>query len=186
MVLPLLAYCCVAVAVLALPARRRRPLLVAGPVAVLVLAGRLAWQLAHPNVFFGIRARFPEALALVDGPLLVALLAIAAATVATQRIQGVLLGTGLMLTALATVPALDASRVSFAPPGMYFPPEPLVTTGYRWLSAVHLVYDYHERQVLPAVLALAQVVGALLVTVGAVRAGSGQRAPGGPGGDPGT
>jgi len=186
-VVPLLGYGCLAVAVLASPARRRRLLLsVAGPVGLLALAGWIAWQLWRPEPMFLDRARFPEALALIAGPLLVALLAIGATTLATQRVQAGLLTAGMLLTALATVPALDLYRVTFAPPDVHFPPEPLAATAFRWLSAVNLVHDYHEREVLPAVLALAQVLGALFVAVGAVRAGSGHRAPGGPGGDLGT
>jgi hypothetical protein len=130
---------------------------------------------------------------MIGAPLLLALLLIGAATLATQRSPAVPLVAGLALTAVATLYTLDLSR--YAADLIAWDHEPkgiAVINGAGLFYGANVVGGYHPAELLPALLALAQVAGVLLVAVGAVRGGatqrngSAQRAPGGPGGDLGT
>ena len=178
MAVPLLAYPALAVAVSGLPHQRRRGLLLAGPVAAAALLGWFAVQVASADRDGGFHAAptVPEALAMVGAPLLVALVAIGAGAVATQRVQGRLITVGFALTALSTLYALELSRYSplvfdeVAAAVGVAPAETVIETAMRWLSGVSLVGDYGAGEVLPPVLAVAQVLGAALVAVGCVRA----------------
>jgi hypothetical protein len=166
-------------------------LLLAGAVAAAAVLGWVAVQLAtaDPGTGYLRRPTTAEALAMIGAPLLVALLVIAAGTVATQRVQALLVAGGFALTGLSLLSTLDLSRyslVSFA--GNVAQPELAVETGLRWLSGASLAsYSaYGSVDVLPPLFAVAQVAGALLVAAGCVRAGSTPAEAGDPGGDAGT
>jgi hypothetical protein len=73
-------------------------------------------QAEHPPVPYFAWPTVGQALAFTAGPLLLAFLVIAAATLATQRTRPVPVVAGLVLTALAMLPLLDLGNYAFLIP----------------------------------------------------------------------
>jgi hypothetical protein len=165
MAVPLLAYLALALAVAALPRRRRPVLLVAGLLALAALAGWIAVQLRTGTLDGPVPVA--DALALIGAPLLLAVLTLGAAVLATQRVHGILVAAGLALSAVPALFLLDLSQYTIA---VYTVGQLPALTGVEqslyWFGGNGFIGIYSMPSVRTALLGAAQVVGAILVTLG--------------------
>lgn len=175
---PLVGYAALALAVLRLPARRRIEFLLTGLAVAVATGAWVASGIARGTV------TTTEALATVAGPLLLAALLLAATTVATQRIQPLLVAGGLALVTAAALSALDPEQFQFVGLGIGDEFGAALRSVWYWLGGGVVMRPYSDAaDVLSPVLAFAQIAGTALVTVG-VLAQSRYRAAGGAGAGP--
>lgn len=161
---PLVGYAALALAVLRLPARRRPVLLLTGVAAVVATGVWVVSGIARGTV------TTTEALAMVAGPLLLAALLLAATTVATQRIQPLLVAGGLALVTVAALSALDPEQFLFVGFGMGDEFRAALRSVWYWLGGGVVMRPYSDHaDVLSPVLAFVQIAGTALVTVGVLR-----------------
>lgn len=165
---PVVGYGALALAVVRLPARRRLEFLLAGLITMVATGVWVASGVARGAV------TATEALAMVAGPLLLAALLLVATTVATQRVQPVLVAGGLALVTVAALSALDPEQFQFVGLGIGNEFGAALGSVWYWLGGGIVMRPYSDAaDVLSPVLAFAQIAGTALVTVGVLRARAG-------------